>query len=67
MTAETTETGRAEPDNRTYGLHVWLCSREAHVDLRSRHQPVRTSDEGWGFHLMVLGVFPLGPDPRHCP
>jgi CubicO group peptidase (beta-lactamase class C family) len=28
MTAETTETGRAEPDNRTYGLHVWLCSRD---------------------------------------
>jgi len=28
MTAETTETGRAEPDNRTYGLHVWVCSRD---------------------------------------
>ena len=28
MTAETTPTGRAEPDNRTYGLHVWLCSRD---------------------------------------
>lgn len=28
MIAETTETGRAEPDNRTYGLHVWLCSRD---------------------------------------
>jgi CubicO group peptidase (beta-lactamase class C family) len=28
MFAETTETGRAEPDNRTYGLHVWLCSRD---------------------------------------
>lgn len=28
MTAETTQTGRAEPDNRTYGLHVWLCSRD---------------------------------------
>lgn len=28
MTAETTETGRAEPDNRTYGLHVWACSRD---------------------------------------
>jgi CubicO group peptidase (beta-lactamase class C family) len=28
MTAETTETGRAQPDNRTYGLHVWLCSRD---------------------------------------
>jgi len=28
MTAETTETGRAEPDNRTYGLHAWLCSRD---------------------------------------
>jgi CubicO group peptidase (beta-lactamase class C family) len=28
MTAETTETGRAEPDNRTYGLHVWLCPRD---------------------------------------
>jgi hypothetical protein len=23
MTADTTDTGRAEPDNRTYGLHVW--------------------------------------------
>ena len=23
---ETTETGRAEPDNATYGLHAWLCS-----------------------------------------
>jgi CubicO group peptidase (beta-lactamase class C family) len=28
MIAETTETGRAEPDNRTYGLHVWLCCRD---------------------------------------
>ncbi|MGI8677350.1 MAG: serine hydrolase domain-containing protein [Jatrophihabitans sp.] len=28
MTTETTETGRAEPDNRSYGLHVWLCSRD---------------------------------------
>jgi CubicO group peptidase (beta-lactamase class C family) len=28
MTAETTATGRAERDNRTYGLHVWLCSRD---------------------------------------
>jgi CubicO group peptidase (beta-lactamase class C family) len=28
MTADTTETGRAEPDNRTYGLHVWLCARD---------------------------------------
>jgi CubicO group peptidase (beta-lactamase class C family) len=27
-TTETTETGRVEPDNRTYGLHVWLCSRD---------------------------------------
>jgi CubicO group peptidase (beta-lactamase class C family) len=23
MTTDTTDTGRAEPDNRTYGLHVW--------------------------------------------
>ncbi len=28
MTADTTATGRAEPDNRTYGLHVWLCARD---------------------------------------
>ncbi|MDQ2836402.1 MAG: beta-lactamase family protein [Actinomycetota bacterium] len=28
MISQTTETGRAEPDNRTYGLHVWLCSRD---------------------------------------
>jgi hypothetical protein len=28
MTADTTNTGRAEPDNRTYGLHVWLCARD---------------------------------------
>jgi CubicO group peptidase (beta-lactamase class C family) len=28
MTAGTTDTGRAEPDNRTYGLHVWLCARD---------------------------------------
>jgi hypothetical protein len=28
MTADTTHTGRAEPDNRTYGLHVWLCARD---------------------------------------
>jgi CubicO group peptidase (beta-lactamase class C family) len=28
MTADTTETGRAEPDNRTYGLHVWRCARD---------------------------------------
>jgi len=28
MITETTQTGRAEPDNRTYGLHVWLCSRD---------------------------------------
>jgi CubicO group peptidase (beta-lactamase class C family) len=28
MTAETTETGRVEPDNRIYGLHVWLCARD---------------------------------------
>jgi CubicO group peptidase (beta-lactamase class C family) len=28
MTADTTDTGRAEPDNRTYGLHVWLCARD---------------------------------------
>jgi CubicO group peptidase (beta-lactamase class C family) len=29
MTTDTTDTGRAEPDNRTYGLHVWLCARDA--------------------------------------
>lgn len=28
MTADTTDTGRAEPDNRTYGLGVWLCARD---------------------------------------
>ncbi len=28
MTMDTTATGRAEPDNRTYGLHVWLCARD---------------------------------------
>jgi CubicO group peptidase (beta-lactamase class C family) len=28
MTADTTDTGRAAPDNRTYGLHVWLCARD---------------------------------------
>jgi CubicO group peptidase (beta-lactamase class C family) len=28
MTADTTDTGRPEPDNRTYGLHVWLCARD---------------------------------------
>jgi CubicO group peptidase (beta-lactamase class C family) len=28
MTADTTDTSRAEPDNRTYGLHVWLCARD---------------------------------------
>jgi CubicO group peptidase (beta-lactamase class C family) len=28
MTADTTDTGRAEPDNRTYGRHVWLCARD---------------------------------------
>jgi len=28
MTADTTHTGRAEPDNQTYGLHVWRCARD---------------------------------------
>ena len=28
MTTDTTNTGCAEPDNRTYGLHVWLCARD---------------------------------------
>ena len=28
MTTDTTDTGRAEPDNRIYGLHVWLCARD---------------------------------------
>ena len=28
MTADTTDTGRAEPDNRTYGLHAWRCARD---------------------------------------
>lgn len=28
MTTDTTNTGRDEPDNQTYGLHVWLCARD---------------------------------------
>ena len=28
MTGETTPTGMPEPDLLTYGLHVWLCSRD---------------------------------------
>jgi len=28
MTADATATGRAEPDSRTYGLHVWRCARD---------------------------------------
>jgi CubicO group peptidase (beta-lactamase class C family) len=28
MTADTTRTGRPEPDCEIYGLHVWLCSRD---------------------------------------
>jgi CubicO group peptidase (beta-lactamase class C family) len=28
MTADTRPTGRAEPDNQVYGLHVWLCARD---------------------------------------
>jgi hypothetical protein len=28
MITDTTDTGRAEPDNRTYWLHVWLCARD---------------------------------------
>jgi CubicO group peptidase (beta-lactamase class C family) len=28
MTTDTTATGRDEPDNRTYGLHVWMCARD---------------------------------------
>ena len=28
MTTDTTDTGRVEPDNRTYGLGVWLCARD---------------------------------------
>jgi CubicO group peptidase (beta-lactamase class C family) len=28
MTADTTDTGRSEPDNRTYGLHAWRCARD---------------------------------------
>lgn len=28
MIADTTQTGMLEPDNQTYGLHVWLCSRD---------------------------------------
>ncbi|HTF48368.1 MAG TPA: serine hydrolase [Pseudonocardia sp.] len=28
MTSETTATNRPDPDNQTYGLHCWLCSRD---------------------------------------
>jgi hypothetical protein len=28
MIADTTPTGMDEPDFKTYGLHVWLCSRD---------------------------------------
>lgn len=28
MVSETTHTGRAEPDNQIYGLHVWMCGRD---------------------------------------
>ena len=28
MTTDTTATGRPDPDNRTYGLHAWLCARD---------------------------------------
>jgi CubicO group peptidase (beta-lactamase class C family) len=28
MTTDTTPTGRAEPDNQVYGLHVWRCARD---------------------------------------
>jgi CubicO group peptidase (beta-lactamase class C family) len=28
MTSETTTTNRPDPDNQTYGLHCWLCSRD---------------------------------------
>jgi CubicO group peptidase (beta-lactamase class C family) len=28
MRSQTTSTGRLEPDNQTYGLHAWLCSRD---------------------------------------
>ncbi len=28
MTTDATDTARAEPDNRTYGLHVWRCARD---------------------------------------
>jgi CubicO group peptidase (beta-lactamase class C family) len=28
MISDTTATGRFEPDNGIYGLHVWLCSRD---------------------------------------
>jgi hypothetical protein len=24
---------RAEPDNQTYGLHVWLCARDAAIHM----------------------------------
>jgi CubicO group peptidase (beta-lactamase class C family) len=33
MTTDTTSTGRAEPDNQTYGLHVWLCARDAAIRM----------------------------------
>lgn len=37
MTTDTTETGRAEPDNRTYGLHVWLCARDGAWRMNGIH------------------------------
>jgi CubicO group peptidase (beta-lactamase class C family) len=33
MTTDTTGTGRAEPDNQTYGLHVWLCARDGAIRM----------------------------------
>jgi len=50
MTADTTATGRAEPDNRTYGLHVWLCARDGALRM----------DGIYGQFGIVL------PGPRAC-
>jgi hypothetical protein len=63
MTAETTKTGQLEPDNRIYGLHCWICSRDsawrmdgiygaAASRLRHRHRALRGSnDRHPGCHL----------------
>jgi CubicO group peptidase (beta-lactamase class C family) len=41
MTADTTDTGRAEPDNRTYGLHAWRCARDGAWRMDGTRGPVK--------------------------